>query len=292
MSDHKNVTAIILLLLLSLIWGSSFILIEQGLKVFAPDEVGALRVTAAAVFLFPLTMVRIREVKKEDYYKLFLSGLMGVFIPAFLFATAQTNLSSSLAGILNTLSPVWTMIIGALLFGQRLRGYALVGIVISFAGTILLALSRSGDAVTGINAYALLIVLACALYGTNLNWLKYKVQNISTLTITSVSIFLIGPLGALYLFGFSDFTQKLTTEPGAWRAFGFILILALMSTAVANLLFTKLLKISTPLFSSSVTYIMPIVAVTWGVLFGETLHTGHFIGMAAILGGVYLANKK
>ena len=292
MSENKNTTAIVLLLLLSLIWGTSFILIKQGLKVFSPDEVGALRVTAAALFLLPIALTRIKEVPKEDYYKLLLSGLMGIFIPAFLFATAQTNLNSSVAGILNTLSPVWTMIIGALLFGQRFRGYAVLGIIISFAGTILLALSRSGNAITGINAYALLIVLACALYGANLNWLKFKVHNLSTLTITSVSILMIGPLGAIYLFGFSDFMVKMDTAPGAWEALGFIAILALMSTAVANLLFTKLLKISTPLFSSSVTYIMPIVAVMWGVLDGEKLQVGHFIGMAAMLGGVYLANKK
>lgn len=292
MNENKNGTAIFLLLLLSLIWGTSFILIKQGLKVFAPDEVGAIRVTAAAIFLLPLALMRIKELKSGDHFKLFLSGMMGIFIPAFLFATAQTNLNSSLAGILNTLSPVWTMIIGALLFGQRFRGYAVLGIIISFAGTILLTLSRSGNAITGINAYAFLIVLACALYGANLNWLKFRVQNLSTLTITSVSILFIGPLGAIYLFGFSDFTQKLTTEPGALKALGFLLILALMSTAVANLLFTKLLKISTPLFSSSVTYIMPIVAVMWGVLDGEKLQPGHFVGMAAMLGGVYLANKK
>ena len=292
MSEQKNFTAIILLILLSLIWGTSFILIKQGLKSFSPDEVGALRVTAAALFLLPLALTRIKELRSGDSFKLLLSGLMGIFIPAFLFATAQTNINSSVAGILNTLSPVWTMIIGSLLFSQRFKGYAIVGIIISFAGTILLTLSRAGNVITGINAYALLIVLACALYGANLNWLKFKVQHLSTLTITSVSILLIGPLGAIYLFGFTDFTTRLTTVPGAWESFGFILVLALMSTAVANLLFTKLLKISTPLFSSSVTYIMPIVAVMWGVLDGEKLQTGHFIGMAAMLGGVYLANKK
>ncbi len=290
----KNVGAlpVILLIILSLIWGTSFILIKQGLKVFSPDVVGALRVTAASIFLLPMALPRLRQLKQGDHFKLLMSGLMGIFFPAFLFAWAQTQLNSSLAGILNTLSPLWTMIIGALFFTQRFRGLAILGIIISFTGTILLALSRSGNAITGFNLYALLIVAACALYGANLNWVKFKIHDLGSLTITSVSLLFIGPLAAVYLFVFTDFTKVLTTEPGAWKAFGFVALLALMSTAIANLLFIKLLGISTPLFASSVTYIMPIVAVMWGVLDGEKLLVGHFIGMAAILGGVYLANKK
>jgi drug/metabolite transporter (DMT)-like permease len=292
MSDNRNFQAIGLLLILSLIWGTSFILIKQGLKVFAPDEVAALRVTAACLFLLPFALVRLKELQKEDYFRLFVSGLMGVFIPAFLFAYAQTQLSSSVAGILNTLSPLWTMIIGALFFSQRFKGFAIIGIIIGFGGTVLLALSRSGGAITGINSYALLIVVACAFYGSNLNWVKFKIHDLNSLTITSVSLLLIGPLAMIYLFGFSDFTSKLTTLDGAWKSFGFVVLLGCMSTAVATFLFNKLVKISTPLFASSVTYLMPIVAVMWGILDGETLIAGHFIGMACILSGVYLANKK
>jgi RarD protein len=292
MSQNKNFTAVFLLITLSLIWGTSFILIKQGLKVFTPDVVGALRVTAASLFLLPLALPRLKELKQGDHFKLLVSGLMGIFFPAFLFAWAQTQLNSSLAGILNTLSPLWTMIIGALFFTQRFRGFAILGIVISFTGTILLALSREGGTVTGFNVYALIIVVACALYGANLNWVKFKIHDLGSLAITSISLLFIGPLAAIYLFGFTDFVTTVTTTPGAWKAFGFIVLLALMSTALANLMFVKLLKISTPLFASSVTYIMPIVAVMWGVIDGEKLVTGHFIGMVAILGGVYIANKK
>jgi len=290
--NKKNASALFLLLVLSLIWGTSFILIKQGLKVFSPDVVGALRVTAASIFLLPLALPRLKEMKPGDPLKLFLSGLMGVFFPAFLFAFAQTKLNSSVAGILNTLSPLWTMILGALFFTQRFRGYAILGIILSFFGAVMLALSRSSGAITGFNAYALLIVVACALYGANLNWVKFKIHDLGSITITSISILFIGPFAAVYLFFFTDFTYTLTHEPEAWKAFGFIALLALMSTAVAGLLFNKLLRISSPLYASSVTYIMPIVAVMWGVIDGEKLMTGHFIGMAAILGGVYLANKK
>jgi len=292
MSENRRPLAITILLVLSLIWGTSFILIKQGLKVFSPDEVGSLRVSAACLFLLPMALIRLRELKPGDSFKLFVSGMLGIFIPAFLFAAAQTRLSSSIAGILNTLSPVWTMIIGALFFHQRFRGFAIVGIVISFAGTVLLAVSRSGGAITGFNAYTLLIVLACVLYATNVNWLKFKVHDLGSVAITSISLLFTAPLAIVYLFGFTEFTHKLGHVEGAWKAFGFIALLALMSTAIANLLFTKLLKLSSPLFASSVTYIMPIVSVMWGVLDGEQLFAMHFVGMAAILGGVYLANKK
>lgn len=292
MSDSRNLTPFILLIALSLIWGTSFILIKQGLKIFSPDEVGALRVSAASLFLFPIALVRLKELKQIHFGKLFLSGLMGTFVPAFLFAFAQTQLSSSIAGILNTLSPIWVVIVGALFFHQRFPVIAIVGILVSFGGTVLLTMSRSGGSISGFNAYALLIVLACAFYGTNLNWVKFKIADLGSLTITSVALSLIGPLGLIYLFGFTGFLNKMAEVPGAWRAFGLIVLLAFMSTAVATLLFNKLLKISTPLFASSVTYLMPIVSVLWGVLDNEHLFLGHFIGMACILAGVYLANRK
>lgn len=292
MSESKKGTAVFLLILLSLIWGTSFILIKQGLKVFSPEEVGSLRVAAAAVFLLPFAFLRWGELKPGDHLKLFLSGMMGIFIPAFLFAVAQTRLQSSVTGILNTLSPIWAVVMAVLFFNQRFRGYAVFGLLISFGGAVILALARSEGSMGGFNAYAMLVVLACAFYGTNVNYLKYKVDGLGSLTITSVSLLLIWPFALVYLFGFTDFTQKIVDQPGAWQAAGFIVILALMSTAVANLIFNKLLQISSPLFAASVTYVMPIVSVMWGVLDGEKLYPGHFIGMALILGGVYLANRK
>jgi drug/metabolite transporter (DMT)-like permease len=126
----------------------------------------------------------------------------------------------------------------------------------------------------------------------NALYVKFVIPDIRSMTITSVSVLLIGPLGAIYLFGFTDFTHKLATVEGAWKATGFILILALMSTAVAIMLFNRLVKLTTPLFASSVTYVMPIVAVLWGLLDGEKIQAGHLIGMTLIIGGVYLANRK
>lgn len=292
MSNNPRSTSIFLLCSLALIWGTSFILIKQGLKVFAADEVGSLRVASASLFLLPIAIVKLRELKVGDYWKLFTSGMLGIFIPAFLFATAQTRMDSSVAGILNTLTPLFTMIIGAIIFKQKFGRYAIAGIILGFAGTVMLILSRSGNSVIGFNAFALLIVLACLFYGSNLNFVKFNIPDLRALTITSVSLMLVGPLALIYLFGFTDFTQKMATQEGAWKAFGFITLLGLMSTAVATILFNKLVKISTPMFVSSVTYLLPIVGVMWGVLDGEQLQAGHLIGMVAIIAGVYLANRK
>lgn len=285
-------TAWFLLIVLSLIWGTSFILIKQGLKVFDPDEVGALRVSAAALFLLPAAFSRLRNLRVKHFGKLLLSGLMGIFIPAFLFAAAQTQMDSSVAGILNTLTPIFTMLMGAWLFQQRFRAIAVFGIVLGFAGTFMLMLSRVGGRVEGINLYALLIVAACVLYGSNLNFIKFKIPDLSPMTITSVALLLLAPMALIYLFAFTGFVEKFSTHQHAWVAFGYTVLLGIMSTATATFLFNRLVKISTPLFASSVTYMMPIVAVIWGVLDGERLYAGHYIGMAAIVGGVYLANRK
>lgn len=292
MSNSPNFKAVVLLVVLALIWGTSFILIKQGLKAFPPQQLATLRVSAAFIFMLPIALSKLKGLTPKDYFALFVSGMLGIFIPAFLFSTAQTKIDSSVAGILNTLSPICTMIVGMLFFKQKFTGYIIVGVLIGLAGTVMLMLSRDGTSITGINYYALFIVAACFLYASNLNWVKFKIQGLRSLTITSVSILLIGPLALVYLFGFTDFTTRLETVDGAWRAFGFVVLLGCMSTAVATLIFNSMLKISTPLFASSVTYLMPIVSVGWGLLDGEKLYAGHYIGMAAILGGVYLANRK
>lgn len=292
MNESPRPIAIFLLLLLSLIWGTSFILIKQGLKVFDPDEVGALRVAAASLFMFPVALTQIKEMKRYDYWKLLASGLMGIFIPAFLFAIAQTGLDSSVAGILNTLTPIFTMIIGSLIFKQKFGVLPILGLLLGFGGTLMLIFTRSGGSIGGINLFALPVVIACFFYASNINFIKFKIPDVPSLTITSVSLLLIGPPALIYLFTFTDFTQKFSTHPEAWTAFGFIALLGLMSTAIATMIFNRLVKISSPLFVSSVTYILPIVGVMWGLLDGEKLYVVHFIGMAAIIGGVYLANRK
>ncbi len=284
--------AVFLLAVLSLMWGTSFILIKKGLSVFTPETVAVLRVSAASLLLLPVALTRLNQLRTKHFLKLLASGMMGIFIPAFLFAVAQTKITSSVAGILNTLTPAFTMLVGVMFFQQRFRWIAVTGLILALAGTIMLMLAREDGRVEGINMYALLIVAACVLYGVNLNFVKFKITDLHPLTITSVALMLLGPLALIYLLGFTSFLSTLNGNANAWKAAAYVVLLGIMSTAFATYLFYRLIQISTPLLASSVTYFMPVVAVLWGVLDEEVLYPGHFIGMAAILAGVYLANRK
>lgn len=293
MPDWSNNTrAVILLISLALIWGTSFILMKKGLMVFSPGEVGSIRVAAASLFLLPSALTKLRDLETRHYPLLFVAGMTGIFLPAFCFATAQTRLESSVTGIMNSLTPIFTLLIGVFFFLQKFRRQSIAGIMAGLAGTVMLVLADSGWEISGLNSFALLVILACILYATYLNFIKYRVSDLPALTITSVSLMLIGPLAMFYLFTFTGFTKKLMLTDGAWTALAYVVLLGFMSTSLATILFNKLVKISSPLYASSVTYLIPIVAVLWGLADGERLHGGHFAGMAAIVGGVYLSNRK
>ena len=290
-NDNRNPTSILLLITLTIIWGTSFILMKRGLVIFTAGEVGAIRVVSAAIFLLPFAVSKLKELKGVHYPRLLFSGMMGIFFPAFLFALAQTRMESAITGILNSLTPMFTLIIGVLLFSQKFKMQSLIGIIIGLAGTVLLIISREGGTIGGVNLFAFFVIIACVCYAINVNFLKLKLADLKSLTITSVALMLIGPLAALYLFGFTDFLYKMDAAPHAWEALGYLVLLGLMSTSLATILFNRLIKISTPLFASSITYLIPIVAVMWGLLDGERLVLGHFLGMCLTIGGVYLANR-
>jgi drug/metabolite transporter (DMT)-like permease len=265
---------------------------KRGLEVFSAWEVGSLRIAAASVFLLPIAVTQLRGLELRHYGKLLLSGLMGIFLPAFLFSLAQTRLASSVTGILNSLTPICTLLIGVIVFKQVFRRASLIGILIGLVGTCILIMTNSEGGFGGFHFFSFFVILACILYATNVNFIKYKITDLRALTITSVSLMLIGPPALLFLLTATSFVDKMQTVPGAWKALGFVLLLGFMSTSLATILFNKLVKISSPLFTSSVTYLIPVVAVLWGLLDGERLLLGHFIGMVAIILGVYLANRK
>ncbi|MCA6078244.1 DMT family transporter [Fulvivirga sedimenti] len=280
----------ILLLVLALIWGSSFILIKTGLSGLTAGEVGALRIVSASLFLLPIALAKIHKLRRRHLILLLAVGFFGSLLPAFLFAAAQTKLPSSIAGILNALTPLFTMLLGVLFFSQRLSLRTFIGLIIGLGGTAYLILVGSSDGLSGINLHALLVILATIFYGANLNLIKFKIQDLTARTITSVSLLMVGPLAAVYLFGMTDFVSHVTYSNLV--PVMSVVVLGLVGTAVALILFNELVKITSPVFTSSVTYLIPIVAVGWGVLDGESLQPGHFIGMALIIAGVYLANRK
>ena len=291
-AKQQKSLAWILLIILTLIWGTSFILIKRGLNAFDADEVGALRMLSAGVVLLPFAFSKIKNVKGRNWGLLFVVGFIGSFIPAFLFAKAETQMESSLAGVLNALTPLSVLILGALFFAQQFSKQQISGIIIGFLGTIFLMLAGSLGEISKINYYGLFIVLATVCYGLNVNVIKFNIKGLSAMTVTSVSLGLVTPIALLYLLFFTDVAQQVLNEPAARESLMYVTILGIMSTAVAMALFNKLIQITTPIFTSSVTYLIPIVAVIWGLWDGELLLFGHYLGMFGILTGVYLTNRK
>jgi drug/metabolite transporter (DMT)-like permease len=285
-----------LLGVLSLIWGTSFILMKKGLVVFSAMELGATRVSVAALLLLPFALREIGRVERSRLKWLTLSGSVGTLIPAFLFAYAETKLASGLAGVLNALTAVFVLLVGALLFGQRLTGLRVLGIGLGLLGTVvLMLLGGSGDADTpggaGSAWYGGYIVLATIGYGLSVNVIKHRLHALTPLAVTSLLLLIIGGPALAYLLLGTGFVHKLATVPGAWPAFGYIALLATMSTAVATVLFNMLIQRSTALFASSSTYLIPIVALGWGALDGETFNLWHAAGMAIILAGVAVIHR-
>lgn len=282
----------ILLILLTLIWGSSFILIKRGLDVFDAGEVGALRMFAASLVLTPLAIKHLKSFTLRQYFYLFFVGFVGSFLPSFLFAKAETGLSSAMAGVLNALTPMFVIIVGSLFFSQRIGGRTIAGLLIGFAGTAILMFAGTDGEMAKLNLFGLYIVVATIFYGTNVNIIKYRLHGIKAIPLTSMAFALILPFSASYLFLASDFVYKVETVPGAWLSVLYVSILGVVGTALAMVLFNKLIQFVSPVFASSVTYLIPIVAVAWGLFDGEVLLMQHYIGMLVILVGVYITNRK
>ena len=259
-------------------------------------ELGATRVSVAALLLLPFALREVGRVERSRFKWLALSGTVGTLIPAFLFAYAETRLASGLAGVLNALTAVFALLMGALLFKQRLTWLRVMGIALGLLGTVvLMLLGGSGDAPTPSSSgnawYGLYIVAATVGYGLSVNVIKHRLHAMTPVAVTSLLLLLIGGPALLYLLLGTGFVHKLATVPGAWAAFGYIALLATMSTAVATVLFNMLIQRSTTLFASSSTYLIPIVALGWGALDGEAFNSWHAAGMVIILAGVFLIHR-
>ncbi|MCB9185360.1 MAG: DMT family transporter [Flavobacteriales bacterium] len=277
----------LLLLLIGTIWGSSFILMKKGLVVFSATQIAALRMGLAWVVTLPFLLPRFREIKNKEWLILLSVGLFGNGIPAFLFAYAQTKLDSSLTGMLNSLVPILTMVFGLLLFGLRTWTLQVIGLVIGFIGALMLIVMPGG--ISGFQPEALLVVFASACYAFNLNMVRKFLPTMPSMLITSGSFLWVGPLCIIYLFS-TDFLQRLDYEH-ALQSFSAIAILAIVGTTLAVLMFNRLIQSGGALFASMVTYIVPVVAILWGVLDGEQVSGWSVLGVLIILAGVHLVQK-
>ncbi|MEX2512514.1 MAG: DMT family transporter [Cyclobacteriaceae bacterium] len=284
-----------LLVFLALIWGSSFILIKKALMVFSPGEVGAFRIVSAGLVLLPIAMPQLKYLNQKQVINLLIVGFVGSFIPAFLFAKAQTQLSSSLAGVINALTPLMVVLVGAFLFGSKITIRNAFGLLIAFLGVAILVTGRTERGLhifSDINYYGLFVVLATICYGFNVNIIKFRFVELKPTVITAISLMMVLPLAALYLFGFTGFSFKLVHVEGAWEAAGLIALLGVVGTALALVIFNAMVKLVTPVFASSVTYLIPVVAIFWGVIDGESLLSVHYFGISAVIFGVWVGNRK
>ncbi|PIB37025.1 hypothetical protein BFP72_17255 [Reichenbachiella sp. 5M10] len=291
MPNNKTLSWI-LLGLISLIWGSSFILIKKGLLFFTPSEVGTLRIFMASLALLPFGIQAIRRVPRRKRTYIFIVGLVGSYIPAMLFALAQTRVDSAITGVINSFTPIFVTLFGILFFQLKMTRTASFGIVIGLIGCLFILLGGAHFDMRGINYYGFLILAATVMYGINANIIKSFLPEIKALDITALSFFLIFPICASVLFFGTGFTAKISTNPNFLWAFGYIAVLGVIGTALAMFIFNKLVKIASPVFATSCTYIIPLVAIGWGLLDGETLNIYQYLGIVIVLMGVYLANRK
>jgi len=278
------------LLFLAIIWGSSFILMKRGLDVFDYKQVGSLRIFIAFLSLLPFLPKAFKLVQKKHYLPIVIMAILGNGIPAFLFTKAQTELSSSIVGILNALVPLFTLLLGIIFFKSRPSKTNFAGVLIALVGATLLTFNTmQGD--LKINNYVFLVILATVFYAISINVIKKYLYDLNATSITSLAFIIIGPLSAVYLFS-TDFIEITTTNENAYIALGYITLLSVIGTSVAVIIFNKLISNSSAIFASSVTYLIPIVAILWGVFDGEQINKHHIIGVSIILSGVYLVNKR
>lgn len=280
----------IYLIILSLIWGSSFILMKKALIGLTPIQVGALRILITAVFLLLIGFNRLLKIEKRHWKYLTLNALLGSFFPVFLFSFALQKMDSSIASILNALTPLNTLLFGAMVFGFIFKRRQLTGVLIGFVGTVMLILEGAQIHPNQEYLYMGFVIIASVGYAFNVNIIKKYLQDLDALSIT-VGIFTILIVPSFMVLWFSGFFQSFEINAISAPSLMYVSILAVAGTGIATIIFNRLIQLSTPVFSSSVTYLIPIVAITWGILDGERISFLQFFSGFVILVGVYLANK-
>ena len=279
------------LIALSLIWGSSFILIKKALVGLEASQLGSLRIIFSSIFIFLIAWRNIFTIKKIEWKWITISAFLGSFFPAFLFAFAEKEIDSSVASIINSIVPLNTLILGMIIFKIESTKRQIIGVLIGFFGTYLLISSGLKLNPDQNYNYAGLVILCSFLYALNVNIIKKYLQHLSALTIT-VGHFTAIILPAILVFLFSDFEFSSLEKDEVKTSIFYVFILALFGTALAKIIFNKLIKISSPVFASSVTYSMLIVSIFWGIVDGEKFSIYQLIATLIIVFGVILTNKK
>lgn len=278
------------MLSLVLVWGSSFILMKKGLESFDSSEVAAVRMTSAFLFMLPFGIRHFKNIPADRWKYITISGFIGYFIPAFLFTKAQTHIESSISGILNSATPLFTLIVGLSFFKFRTKWYNVAGVFIGLAGAIgLLYFSSKGNIYIDFE-YGSLILLATLLYAININNIKTNLRNINPTSISVFMFLIVGPFAIIYLLFFTRFLTHFTLSTKTTENLSYILILGVVGSAIATIVYNHLIKKTNVLFAASVTYLMPVIAIMWGLLDGEVFKLIYISFIILILSGVFLVN--
>ena len=278
----QQLKSLLIFIVLVLIWGSAFILIKRGLEAYDAYQVACIRVISATVALAPFAIGKFRRVLKREWLYIILSGIIGSLIPAILFSYGMQNgIASSTAGVLSALTPAFTLIISWVAFKQKFSLAQILGLALGFVGAVSLLISKSGNGIA-FNNYGWFIVLATFLYALNLTLVKYRLKETNPILITSFSLIFTLPLTVGYLFS-SDFITRFHTETFAVPSLAYTILLGVLATGVALQLFNVLVKVSSPVFSSSITYAIPVVSILWAVVDGETVNLPTYIATGVII---------
>ena len=282
----------IYLIALSLIWGSSFILIKKSLIGLSPLQVGSLRIVFSSIMIFLIAFNKIKTIQKDKWKWIAVSAIIGTFLPAFLFAFAETQIDSAVASILNSLVPMNTVIIGLAVFKISTTKTQSIGVIIGFIGTSILIVSGSDLNPDQNYMYSGLVIICSILYATNVNLIKKYLFDVNAVAIAAGQFFVIF-IPSIIVLVYSDFFKiDFINNKIIHESLFYVLLLSFFGTAMAKILFNKLIQISTPVFASSVTYSMLIVSVLWGILDGELFNINQAVATILIIIGVYLSNKK
>jgi len=285
------------LIVLSLIWGSSFILMKKGLEAYPPAQMATLRICFAGFCLLPVAINHFKKITRKQLFYIFLFGLTNSAVPAFLFATSETVVSSSTAGILNSLTPIFTLLVGIMFFKQPFSFFGFAGVLIGFGGAAMLVFygSNSDNIVHSEHSavlFAGLIVIATICYGFASNIVKNHLQEVKGYIVSAFSYLIFAIPLIIWLLFFSDFQKRVVQHPEGIHSLLYIAILGIMGSAFAIILVVRVIQVSNALFASFVTYLIPIVSILWGLLIGESINIITIISLVIILTGIVVAQFK
>lgn len=279
-----------LVFILAGIWGSSYLLLKKALLVFTPLEVIAGRMFFASILSLPFALKEIRRIPRDKWVQLVGFAFIANFLVTFLNAWAQSEISSSLNGVLSALTPLMTLLIGGVCYRVLIRKFQIWGILIGLVGTTILTLYAPGNELGQVNTFAIVAVLATFFTGLTANMIRFNLEGLSPLQIASVAFLIILPFAATYTFS-SDFIPKALESSQGQEALLYIILLAVFANVVAILIFTKLIELSSPVFASLVNYLVPLIALGWGIWDGELVNSYQLLGMSIIILSVWIVGR-